>query len=209
MGGGCCVPACGIIDSAAAQKMHSEPDSASPSDLYALVIYIPEPLGGFLDDLRRELVPGCNPHAHVSLLPPRPLPVAPQVAIEEARGIVGGFPPFDIDLGGIEKFDVTDVLYLSVDGGTEQLRQMHRSLNRGALAIREPFPYHPHVTLAQEFDVSQVDELWKLAASRWREFRGPRRFHAEAAVFVRNISGNLWTDLASGRLGVSPADLAD
>src|ERR1035438_9490908 len=44
-------------------------------NVFALVIYIHDPLGSFLDDLRRQLVPGCNPHAHVSVLPPRPLAV--------------------------------------------------------------------------------------------------------------------------------------
>ena len=39
-------------------------------NVFALVVYIPDPLGRFLDDLRRELVPHYNPHAHVSVLPP-------------------------------------------------------------------------------------------------------------------------------------------
>jgi len=172
--------------------------------LYALVIYLPEPLGGFLDDLRLEMVPGCNPHAHISVLPPRPLPVAPEAAIEEARGIVSGFAPFDIELGRIEKFDVTDVIYISVEGGAEQLRQMHRSLNRGALSLEEPFPYHPHVTLAQEFEAGQVEALLARASRRWSEFRGPRWFRAASAVFVRNTRGNQWIDLASGPLGAAP-----
>jgi 2'-5' RNA ligase len=185
--------------------MHSEPDSARTPSLYALVIYLPEPLAGFLDDLRLELVPGCNPHAHISLLPPRPLPVAPEAAIEEARGIVAGFAPFDIELGGIEKFDVTDVIYISVERGTEQLRQMHQCLNRGALVLDEPFPYHPHVTLAQELEAGQVDTTLALASRRWSEFYGSRRFRAESAVFVRNSHGKLWVDLASGPLGAAPA----
>src|SRR5580698_925407 len=97
--------------------IHSEPNGARPQSLYALVIYLPDPLGGFLDDLRLEMVPGCNPHAHVSVLPPRPLPVAPEAAVEEALEILGGFAPFDIELGPIEKFDLTDVIYISVAGG--------------------------------------------------------------------------------------------
>src|ERR1039458_6592237 len=54
--------------------MQSEPNGTRPESLYALVIYLSDPLGGFLDDLRLEMVPGCNPHAHISVLPPRPLP---------------------------------------------------------------------------------------------------------------------------------------
>jgi hypothetical protein len=184
--------------------MESEQNGTPPQSLYALVVYLPDPLSGFLDDLRLELVPGCNPHAHVSVLPPRPLPVAPQTAIEEARGIVGGFAPFDIELGPSEKFDATDVIYISVAGGAEQLRQMHRTLNRGALAFDEPFAYHPHVTLAQKFEAGQVENLFELALRRWREFRGPRRFRAENAVFVRNTHGNQWVDLAHAALRGAP-----
>src|ERR1035438_5598981 len=149
---------CGIIE-CSRHKMQSEPNGTRPESLYALVIYLSDPLGGFLDDLRLEMVPGCNPHAHISVLPPRPLPVAPEAAIEEIRGIVAGFAPFDIELGQIEKFDVTDVIYISVEGGAGQLRKLHQSLNRGALAFPESFAYHPHVTLAQEIDAGQVEAL--------------------------------------------------
>lgn len=180
--------------------MPSDPDGTRPQNLYALVIYLPEPLGGFLDDLRLEMVPGCNPHAHISVLPPRPLPVAPEAAIEEARAIVGGFAPFDIELGRVEKFDVTDVIYISVESGAEELRQMHRSLNRGPLAFEEPFAYHPHVTLAQEIEAGQVEALAALAERRWREYPGPRRFRAETTVFVRNTRGDRWVDLATDPL---------
>ena len=190
--------------------MQSDQNGARPRagedklGLYALVIYLPNPLGAFLDDLRLEMVPGCNPHAHVSVLPPRPLPVAPEAAIEEARAILGGFAPFDIELGRIEKFDVTDVVYIGVQDGAGQLRQMHRSLNQGALAFEEPFAYHPHVTLAQGIEAGQVEALAALASRRWREFPGPRRFRAEGAVFVRNTQGNRWIDLASGLLRATP-----
>jgi hypothetical protein len=178
--------------------------SEEPPSLYALVIYLPDPLGTFLDHLRLELVPGCNPHAHVSLLPPRPLPVAPDAAIEEARAILDRFPPFDIELGHIEKFDKTDVIYISIEGGTEQLRQMHGSLNRGSLASDEPFVYHPHVTLAQEIDPTHVEPLLQKASLRWSGFPGPRRFRAVNAVFVRNVRGNSWIDLAGGTLRGTP-----
>jgi 2'-5' RNA ligase len=184
--------------------MQSEPNGTRPESLYALVIYLSDPPGGFLDDLRLEMVPGCNPHAHISVLPPRPLPVAPEAAIEEIRGIVAGFAPFDIELGQIEKFDVTDVIYISVEGGAGQLRKLHQSLNRGALAFPESFAYHPHVTLAQEIDAGQVEALVALASRRWRDFRGPRRFRAESTVVVRNTRGNQWVDLANGPLRAAP-----
>lgn len=172
--------------------------------LYALVIYLPDPLGSFLDALRLEIVPCCNPHAHVSVLPPRPLPIEPDAAIAEARDIVAGFAPFEIELGGIEKFDSTDVIYISVERGAEQLFQIHRSLNRGALAFDEPFAYHPHVTLAQEIPPDAVAPSRDLATARWRDYPGPRSFRAHNTMFVRNTSGNLWVDLADGPLRGAP-----
>ena len=181
----------------------SLPGKPAPS-LYALVIYLPDPLGSFLDDLRLEMVPGCNPHAHVSVLPPRPLPVEPEAAIDEARDIVSRFAAFDIELGQIEKFDVTDVIYISVEKGAAQLRQMHQSLNQTVLAFNEPFGYHPHITLAQEIEPASVGPLRELAARRWREFGGPRTFRANRTVFVRNTRGNDWVDLADGPLRAAP-----
>src|SRR5664279_3998342 len=118
-------------------------------NIFALVIYIPGPLGKFLDDLRRELVPGCNPHAHVSLLPPRPLAVDWQVASDQVRSITDRWTPFEVELTGIEIFPVTDVIYIEVGAGASELRRIHTAMNAGPLGFQDPFPYHPHITLAQ------------------------------------------------------------
>jgi len=178
--------------------------AGQPLNSYALVIYLPPALGAFLDDLRLQMVPGCNPHAHVSVLPPRPLPLAPRAAIEEARQIVAGFPPFEIELGDIDIFPVTDVIYISIAGGAELLCQMHRTLNEGALAFDEPFRYHPHVTLAQELKPHQVAPLRELAVRRWRACPEPRAFRAGHTVFVQNTCGKQWIDLAEGPLRAVP-----
>src|SRR5436305_14776932 len=82
-----------------AKSQLSRPPGKELLDMYALVIYIPDPLGGFLDDLRRELIPGCNPHAHVSVLPPRPLPADWQPASGQVQGFTAGLRPFTVELG--------------------------------------------------------------------------------------------------------------
>jgi len=163
-------------------------------NLYALVVYIPEPLGSFLDELRLEMAPSCNPHAHVSVLPPRPL-ADEAAAISESRAAVAQCEPFDLELGAVEVFAATSVIYIGLSRGAEQLRELHDRLNRGALAYTEPFPYHPHITLGQELDVSQVEALRHLAARRWQVFQGPRAFRAEHTVFVQNVGGNTWIDV--------------
>src|SRR5437899_11356154 len=89
-------------------------------NVFALVIYIPDPLGRFLDDLRKELVPGCNPHAHVSVLPPRPLAVDWQVASEQVRQCAAARQPFDVTLGAMNMFPVTNVIYIDLAAAAEQ-----------------------------------------------------------------------------------------
>lgn len=169
--------------------------------VFALVIYIPGPLGTFLDDLRRELVPHYNPHAHVSVLPPRPLATEWEAVLGQARGLTQGWTPFDIELTDIQVFPVTEVIYIEVGAGASELQRMHADMNARELEFQEPFPYHPHVTLAQELPPESLAGAGELARRRWREFQGNRSFRAERAVFVQNTSGDGWIDLAEYRLG--------
>src|SRR5579862_3743365 len=147
-------------------------------NVYALVIYIPDPLAGVLDDLRRELVPHYNPHAHVSVLPPRPLAVEWEIASARARSLIEGWTPFDIELTDLGVFPETEVLYLEVGGGASELRRMHAAMNAGPLQFDEPYAYHPHVTLAQEVKHEDVRAMWELAQRRWSEYPGTRTFRA-------------------------------
>jgi 2'-5' RNA ligase len=174
------------------------------SPVHALVIYIPDPLGKFLDELRRELVPGCNPHAHVSVLPPRTLTADWQAAAEQVRECAGSWPPFEIALGEIRIFPVTNVIYLDLASGADEMYRMHGAMSSGALQFPEPFKYHPHVTLAQELRPEDVDDVQIRAQQRWAEYRGPRRFCVEKAAFVKNTSGNCWADLGVFSLNVVP-----
>src|SRR5580700_5129161 len=88
---------------------------------FALVTYIPDPLGKFLDDLRRELAPGCIPHAHVTLLPPRALSATPREATETVQAFVSSFRQFEIEASHVEIFPVTEVVYITVGEGRRRL----------------------------------------------------------------------------------------
>jgi 2'-5' RNA ligase len=172
---------------------------------FALVTYLPNPLGKFLDDLRRELVPGCAPHAHVTVLPPRPLSASPQIAIETVRSLLSDFAPFEIEIGPVQVFSETDVVYLSISRGRKDLLHMHRVLNVGPVHYKEPYPYHPHITLAQDLTHEQSIELESLARRRWSEFPHPHVFKAESFVFVQNRARNYWIDLAQFHLDQAPS----
>jgi 2'-5' RNA ligase len=180
------------------------PNGAERINLFALVVYIPDPLAKFLDDLRKELVPACIPRAHVTILPPRPLAAPPSAAIERARAVVAGFAPFDIQIGEVEIFAATNVIYLGIRKGERELREVYRALNSGPLAFQEALPYHPHITLGQDLTPEQVAPLHDLARKRWAAFPHSRQLHAERACFVQSNADCTWVDLAEFSLGGVP-----
>jgi 2'-5' RNA ligase len=184
--------------------MLCDPSGQELGDVFALVAYIPDPLRKFLDDLRRELVPGCVPAAHVTILPPRPLSGTQEAAIETIRERIQDFSPFEIETGEVVVFPVSDVVYLSIKKGSKRLLEMHPALNVGPLKYQEPFPYHPHITLAQNLTFEQSVELAALARLRWSEYPYPRAFMVESLAFVRSTKGNLWVDLAHFQLAPAP-----
>src|SRR5215831_16171571 len=101
---------------------------------FALVIYFPDPLARFLDELRLELVTGCRPRAHVTVLPPRPVDDL-AAGLDEVRLMAPEFPPFHIEAGEVEIFPETNVIYIGLRRGAEELRAMHQALNTGPLAF--------------------------------------------------------------------------
>lgn len=175
-------------------------NGAERINLFALVVYIPDPLAQFLDDLRKELTPGCKPRAHVTILPPRSLAVTADTAIEKARPVVSGFPPFEMVAGDVEIFQSTDVIYIGLTQGTHELRELYRALNDGSLAAKEVYSYEPHITLAQDLKPDEVDRVFAFAQKRWAASPHSRRIRADRAVFVQSKSDSTWVDLAEFRL---------
>jgi 2'-5' RNA ligase len=164
---------------------------------FALVSYLSDPLAEFLNRLRCDLVPECVAKAHVTVLPPRPLKSSPEEAWQEIQQCLHDFQPFRVELGDIALFPGFQAVYLSITTGYQELERMHAALNTGSLAHEEPFPYHPHLTLAQELPPQELAAAMELAAGRWREFPHPRRFTVEKLTFVQNTLENRWTDLAA------------
>jgi 2'-5' RNA ligase len=181
--------------------MFSDPSGVEYLNSFALVSYIPEPLAGFLDRLRCELVPKCFLRAHVTILPPRPIEPPPEKAWTELRDSAYQLSPIDVELCAVEVFPVSDVIHISIGRGHDELKRMHAMLNTNRLAYREPFPYHPHITLAQNLTPDQVDELIEVSRRRWAEYKGPRGFRAGVVTFVQNTRWHGWIDLGETVLG--------
>jgi 2'-5' RNA ligase len=165
---------------------------------FALVSYIPDPLAAFLDRLRLDLTPNCNPRAHVTVLPPRPIANDSDLNIlthhleAESRLAL----PFEVALGDIDTFPATKVIFVNLARGERELHALHENLNAGQLEYDGPFPYHPHITIAQDFDPAQVDEFARIAREQWLRYDGPRRFMVECLSFVQNVAPGTWVDLA-------------
>ncbi len=181
--------------------MQSHPGAGDSINSYALVSYIPGPLGLYLDRIRRELVSSCVAQSHVTILPPRALVASADTAKVELAEALHDSRPFEMNLEQVEVFESTSVIYLAVGSGEQQLDDLHRRLNRGALECCEYHRYHPHVTLAQDFPPQELPDMVALARARWGEFRSRRGFDVERLTFVQNTVSNRWMDLADFPLG--------
>jgi 2'-5' RNA ligase len=169
---------------------------------FALVSYIPDPLARFLDELRLELTPDCMPHAHVTILPPRPLEHGLKDIIQQISEETRSVAPFWIETDQIELFDVSNVVYLGLARGTAELKALYRALNRGFLAYKENFSYHPHVTLAQNLSPEDATRLAAIARERWAAYQGPRGFPVSSLSFVQHVAPSIWADVVAVPLGV-------
>lgn len=167
---------------------------------FALVAYIPEPLGSFLTNLRSELVPSCHLQSHVTLLTPRPLASPTWALIDELRRETAGLDSFEVELGSLEVFPVTNVIYLSIARGRKEIIGMHDRLAGNMFAFKENYPFHPHITLAQEIPEEAVTDVFRHACGRWEAWPHPRSFLVEDLVFVRNVNMRGWEDLSTHRL---------
>jgi 2'-5' RNA ligase len=172
------------------------PNYADRINSFALVGYINDRLGDFLNRLRQELAPGCLAAAHVTVLPPRPLSVDAAVGESELSARLVDFSPFPVEITGVHIFSVTDVIYLEIGLGRAQLTELHQALNTKEFAFHEPHEYHPHVTLAQGVDLADIPARYEWAKRRWLEESPTHRFTLEKLTFVQNTVDNIWADLA-------------
>jgi len=169
---------------------------------FALVAYIPEPLAQFLDDLRMQLTPDCKPHAHVTILPPRPVHDDLTGTVRQIAEDIRGAGSFRIELGEIEIFEASHVVYLGLASGASELRQLYGALNYGCLEYTEPFPYHPHITLAQNILPEQAEGMALTAKERWAKYAGPRSFTVSVLSLVQHVAPSIWADVAALPLGI-------
>ena len=172
---------------------------------YALVAYVRNAVGEFVENLRQELHPD-SPHlpAHVTILPPRRLQDGELSALETVEDICSQAEPFEVILGDVETFlPVTPTVFIRVAHGAHRMRELHDRLNTRALASPEDWPYMPHLTIAKISSEKLAQEAYIFARDRWARFAGSRHIPLSELTFVREEEPDRWVDLAGITLGRS------
>jgi 2'-5' RNA ligase len=127
-----------------------------------IAIDIPEPWGGQLTLRRAEAgdPQAAYVPAHVTLLGPTEIAAAALDPIQRHLDeIAAGHPPFTLHLRGTGTFrPVTEVVFVAVAAGISECEQLNAAIHDVAGIERTArYPYHPHVTVAQDVAPDQLD----------------------------------------------------
>jgi 2'-5' RNA ligase len=149
---------------------------------FALVSYIPDPLGSFLQGLREILPNSDSSEAHITVLPRRVLKLPVETASAQARSILRQFPPFDVELSQVRRFPETKFLYLDLGEGSSVVHDLHDALNKGDLFDAEEFEFRPHLTLGGPVSPGVLDSAQYQAELTWNAEHCAPRFTIEEVV---------------------------
>jgi 2'-5' RNA ligase len=169
---------------------------------YAVVAYVRNPIGRFVEALRREMHPEY-PHlpAHITLLPPRCLNGSEDAALETLEQICSSVEPFEVSMNGVESFcPVTPTVYIQVKE-TAKMHELHDRLNSGIFRCEEQWQYRPHLTIVKLATDELAQAAFEKSLKRWASYRGPREITVDELTFVREGPNNRWIDLAPVPLG--------
>jgi 2'-5' RNA ligase len=171
------------------------------SSRYALVNYVRNPVGEFVEKLRLELQPTmAHMPAHLTILPPREIQKSEKATLEFLEEACGHVIPFDVELGDVETFlPTTPTVFIQVKRAAYRMRELHDQLCK-MMHCMENWPYIPHLTIVKTERDEDAKLAYTAARKRWGEFQGKRLVHLDELMFVREADGH-WQDLAPVPLG--------
>ncbi|RKN58456.1 2'-5' RNA ligase family protein [Micromonospora costi] len=131
-----------------------------------VAVDIPEPWGGQLTRRRAEAgdPQAADIPAHVTLLGPTEIPVATLAAVERhLAAVAAAHLPFTLHLRGTGTFrPVTQVVFVAVAAGISECELLAAAISAAPELRREArFPYHPHVTVAQDVAPEALDKAYE------------------------------------------------
>ena len=186
----------------AARSRYNFASKVMPGSRYALVSYVRNPVGEFVEKLRQELHPStAHLAAHLTVLPPRELAGSEAAALEFLEEACSRIIPFDVELGDVETFlPTTPTVFIQVKRAAYRMRELHDQLGGAVLCSSESWPYIPHLTIVKTELDEQARAATIIARERWRDFKGKRQVHVDELMFVCEINGQ-WKDVAPLPLG--------
>ncbi|HET8971518.1 MAG TPA: 2'-5' RNA ligase family protein [Candidatus Nanopelagicales bacterium] len=134
---------------------------------YGVAVEVPEPAAAALAAARRGSGDPAADHMppHVTLVPPVSV-TAPVGEVEQVlRAGAAQVQPFTVHLRGTGTFrPVSEVVFVAVAAGIADLERLAAAVRRSPLDPPRRFPYHPHVTVAQDVAGEELDAVFdKLA----------------------------------------------
>ena len=128
-----------------------------------IAVTVPAPHAGVLAAAR--LASG-DPDAasiapHVTLVGPALVAVGDLPLVDEhLTRVAAGHAPFVVHLRGTGSFrPVSPVVFVALARGIASCEQLERAIRTGPLDVPVRFPYHPHVTVAQDIDEAALDAV--------------------------------------------------
>ncbi|MEU5913170.1 2'-5' RNA ligase family protein [Micromonospora sp. NPDC047527] len=163
-----------------------------------IAVDIPEPWGTQLTQRRMEAGDALAVPAHVTLLGPTEIPTAILPAVERHLGAVAAAHlPFALHLRGTGTFrPVTQVVFVAVAAGISECELLAAAIAAAPGVHRElRFPYHPHVTVAQDVSPEALDKVYEDLA----DFSA--MFQVEAFTLFSHSGQARWQPRRDFRLG--------
>lgn len=163
-----------------------------------IAVDVPEPWGSVLT--RRRMAAGDQQAvpAHVTLLGPTEIPGAALPAVERhLTAVAAAHPPFTLHLRGTGTFrPVTQVVFVTVATGISKCELLAAAIRAAPELHRETrFPYHPHVTVAQDVSPDALDQAYEDLA----DFSA--MFGVEAFTLFSHSGQTRWQPRRDFRLG--------
>lgn len=111
-----------------------------------------------IGDATAEMIP-----SHVTLVPPAEISAEDFSEIEgHLDRVAGGVKPFPIHLRGTGTFRPTSaVVFVALAEGIASCERLAGVVRSGPLDVEVRFPYHPHVTIAQDLEPDVLDRAFK------------------------------------------------
>jgi 2'-5' RNA ligase len=157
-----------------------------------VAVGIPEPWGSQLDghraasgDPMASLIP-----AHLTLLGPTEVDASADATSKiesHLSATAADHRPFQLHLRGTGTFrPVTQVVFVAVAAGISDCEQLASDIRSGPLSRALNYPYHPHVTVAQDVPEASLDAAFDGLAS----FEA--RFPVDAFTLYEHIDNGQW-----------------